>query len=98
MNIINTEVQLGITYTLNPALFLSSQPVLYPAHILSPQLPSQREVNLETSFKLLQQKYEALLLENEELKNRLEGCSVTNAISLEAGLGELQQAQFCSED
>ena len=57
MNIINVGVQLGITYTLNPTVYLNGQTVIYPAQLLSPQVPSEREINLETSFKSLQQKY-----------------------------------------
>jgi hypothetical protein len=57
MNVINTEVQLGITYTLSPTLYLNAQPLLLSNHFLTHALPSQREINLETSFKLLQQKY-----------------------------------------
>ena len=55
MNFINAGV--GITYTLNPTLFLNGQSVIYPTPFVSSQMPSEREINLETSFKILQQKY-----------------------------------------
>lgn len=67
-----SSMQLGITYTLTPSLFLSGQPLLYSPALLHAQLPSEREINLETSLKDLQDKYEALLLENQDLKNKLE--------------------------
>jgi hypothetical protein len=57
MNIINAGVQLGFTYTLNPTLYLNGQSIIYPAPFISSQMSSEREINLETSFKILQQKY-----------------------------------------
>ena len=57
MNIINVGVQLGFTYTLNPTVYLNGQTAIYPDQFLFPQVPSEREINLETSFESLQQNY-----------------------------------------
>lgn len=67
-----SSMQVGITYTLTPSLLLSGQPLLYSPALLHAQVPSEREINLETSLKDLQDKYQTLLLENEDLKNKLE--------------------------
>ncbi len=40
MNMANGGMQLGITYTLSPTLFLSGQPILYSSPLVNTHLPS----------------------------------------------------------
>lgn len=72
MNIINGELQLGITYTLTPSVYLTSPSMVFPSHFVPQNCPSEREINLETFFRDLQQRYELLMQEHEELKNKME--------------------------
>ena len=72
MNIINGDLQLGLTYTLTPSVYLTGPSMVFPNRFVPQNYPSEREINLETSFRGLQQRYDILMQENEELKNKME--------------------------
>lgn len=72
MNIINGDLQLGLTYTLTPSVYLTGPSMVFPNRFVPQNYPSEREINLETSFRDLQDRYAILMQENSELKVKME--------------------------
>lgn len=64
MNIINGDLQIGLTYTLTPSVYLTGPSMVFPNRFVAQNYPSEREINLETSFRDLQEKYSILMQEN----------------------------------